>query len=316
MNSAIQRVQHNHEPTSSNVANFIIGGTEKAGTTSVFSYLSEHPEVSGSLEKETDFFRHNPIATAQETLAAYAQHFRQGEGSPSPIVMEASPGYLGAADRVAPQIGELIPDMKMLFILRNPIDRLYSSFNFHKNRLDLDANLEFDDYIDRCLQYQQGADAASLGMDDWYLKTMEFGCYSKYLRTYFSHFDRSQVQILFFEDLQVDVQAFMSALSDFLGISNSFWADYQFEKKNSTFSGKNRALHKLAMYANDRAERVLRQRPALKSRIVSLYKSVNQSQEGYDLMPEACRTQLSGYYLESNRALINLIDSDLPDSWN
>lgn len=316
MSAAAQQTQYCHEPTSTNIANFIIGGTEKAGTTSVFSYLSEHPQVSGSISKETDFFRHNPVASQEETLASYARHFRQGTSSRPPVVMEASPGYLGAASRVAPQIGELIPDMKLLFILRNPIDRVYSSFNFHKNRLDLPAELEFSDYIDRCLQYQQGTSAASLGMDEWYLKTMEFGCYAQYLRTYLSHFDRNQIKVMFFEDLQVDVRMFMTELSGFLEIDDSFWNEYQFEKKNATFSGKNRGLHKLAMYANGKAERVLRQRPALKSRIVSLYKSVNQSKEGYDLMSDACRSQLSGYYLEANRDLINLIDSDLPNSWN
>ncbi len=316
MTATAQQLQFQNEPTGNNIANFIIGGTEKAGTTSVFSYLSEHPSVSGSIEKETDFFRHNPVASAQETLDAYARHFRQGTGIKPPIVMEASPGYLGAAERVAPQVSELLPNMKFLFILRNPIDRLYSSFNFHKNRLDLDAGLAFDDYIDRCMRYQQGASADALGMDDWYLKTMEFGCYAKYLRTYLSQFDRSQIQVMFFEDLQADVLAFMNELSQFLNIPCSFWDDYQFEKKNATFSGKNRALHKLAMYANEKAERVLRQRPALKSRIVALYKSVNQSQEGYDSMSDACRSQLSGYYMESNRDLISMIDSDLPDSWN
>lgn len=294
------------------VANFIIGGTEKAGTTSVFAYLSAHPEVSGSLSKETDFFRQADYQ--QLGLEHYASHFRQEDSHP--VVMEASPGYLGLGADVAPRIAQLLPESKLLFILRDPVDRLYSSYNFHRSKLDLPQTLDFPSYIDRCLSYQnEGTSPDALGLDTWYLQTMQFGCYAEHLQHFYTHFPAEQIKVMFFEDLGQDVSAFMQQVSEFLAIDSTFWQDYAFERKNVTFSGRNKALHKLAMYANNKAERFLRQRPELKSSIVSLYKRLNQDKEGYEGMSDATRDQLCAYYRPSNDQLSNKYGLTLPANW-
>lgn len=294
------------------VANFIIGGTEKAGTTSVFSYLSEHPSVSGSLAKETDFFRKD-LASIAQPLKDYANHFRQNQHDA--IVMEASPGYLGESNITAHQIGQLLPNAQLLFILREPSDRLYSSYNFHRNKLDLPENLSFDDYVSLCFDYEDGKSAASLGIDEWYLKTLRFGRYAQNLDQFHQHLNTDNVKVMFFEDLRNDVGSFMHELSDFLNIDDTFWADYEFERKNVTFSGRNKALHKLAMLVNGQAERFLRQRPQLKSKIVALYKSVNQDQEGYVAMSDSSKDRLNAYYQSSNQQLRDIYKLRLPDNW-
>ena len=91
------------------LANFVIGGTEKAGTTSVFDWLSAHPQVCASSRKETDFFRDgftgDPVADARR----YAGFFESCGGN-KPVLMEASPGYLGEAAVVAPRLRALVRD--------------------------------------------------------------------------------------------------------------------------------------------------------------------------------------------------------------
>jgi len=123
------------EATSS-LPNFLIAGTEKAGTTSVFVYLSQHPQVCASSRKETDFFRNEFSGDRQRDEAAYAGYFRKCTADQH-ILMEASPAYLGEADIVAPRIHALLPDAKLLFILREPIARLYSAYNFYVARLSI-----------------------------------------------------------------------------------------------------------------------------------------------------------------------------------
>ena len=127
------------------LANFIIAGTEKAGTTSVFTYLSTHPSVCGSVVKETDFFRNAYTGDREKDITNYASFF-ENHSHEKPIIMEASPGYLGSGAEVAARIHSLIPNTKLLFILRNPIDRMYSSFNFHVSKLNLNANLSFEEF--------------------------------------------------------------------------------------------------------------------------------------------------------------------------
>ena len=103
-------------PTGPRLANFVIGGTEKAGTTSVFDWLSAHPQVHASLKKETDFFREHYTGDPDVDARRYAAYFEPCDPQ-ARIVMEASPGYLGEAATVAPRMRALIPDAKVLFIL-------------------------------------------------------------------------------------------------------------------------------------------------------------------------------------------------------
>ena len=297
------------------IANFIIGGTEKAGTTSVFTYLGEHPQVCGSANKETDYFRQEFSGDSQQDRRQYARYFTRC-GKSERVVMEASPGYLGEAVSVVPRIRSLVPDMKFLFILRNPVERLYSSYNFHVGKLEIPEAVSIDEYVEKCLAFDRGdASEDVLGMGEWHLKVLRFGCYADFLRLYFDVFPKDQIKVMFFEQLRDDVSGFINELSVFLNIDTGFWDSHEFRKANVTFSGSNRLLHRIAMYANSRIEPFLRQRPELKRSLVSCYKKINQAREGYDPMPLPVRQKLEAYYRPSIRALGDLLGESSPASW-
>lgn len=295
------------------VANFIIAGTEKAGTTAVFSYLSQHPEVLASRRKETDFFR------AAGSLAGYAAHFPPA--CDRPVVMEASPGYLGEAEQVVPRMRRMVPDVKLLFILREPVERFLSSYHFHRGKLNLPAELGFHDYLEACLEYAAAGESAAAvaeerGIGDWFLKVLPFGRYALYLRHYFEAFPRERIRVMFYDSLAADPRTFMEEVSGFLGIDTGFWASAAFERMNVTFSGRSRILHRMAMIANDRLEPVLRPRPRLKSTVVGAYKWLNRAREGYQRMAEEDRRVLDAYYRPYNRELAAMLDVPLPAGWD
>ena len=292
------------------LANFVIGGTEKSGTTSVFMYLNAHPQVCGSSVKETDFFREHYQNAPDADRQNYGKYFARC-ASDKTVVMEASPGYLGAAAAVAPRMKALVPDAKILFILRDPIDRLYSSYQFHKSRLEIDQTIEFDEFVKRCMRYDRGdATPAELGVGEWFLKNLGFGRYAVGLEEFLRHFPRDHVKVMLFEELNRDLHGFMRDVCQYVNIDPSFFDTYEFKKTNVTFSSKNPVLHKLAVWFNGLAEPFLRQRPQIKQRLVAIYKSFNQRQEGYDPMPAAVRAELQQYYAPSNRRLAEL----LPDA--
>lgn len=289
------------------LANFIIAGTEKAGTTSVFTYLSAHPSVCGSAVKETDFFRNLYTGDRAKDVASYASYFESCTHE-VPIIMEASPGYLGNGEEVATRIHTLIPRTKLLFILRNPIDRMYSSFNFHISKLNLNADLSFEEYIDKCIAYDSGQKTPTeLGIGEWYLKVISFGRYADYLKYYYQQFPESQIKVMFFEDMQRDVSSFMRELCQFLEISTDYFDNYNFKKINVTYESKVKWLHKVAVNLNARTERFLRQRPKLKQFMVNLYKKINQAREGYDEISDESRCRLKQYYEPSINALQVLV---------
>ncbi len=296
------------------LANFVIGGTEKSGTTSVFDYLSAHPQVCASSIKETDFFRHGYTGERAVDSRRYGSYFEKCNPS-TPVILEASPGYLGEATTVAPRLRALVPEAKVLFILRDPVERLYSSYNFHRGKLDLPASVSFEDYLKHCLDYdRRAAGWQQSGLDEWYLKVLRFGCYAEFIASFRSHLPVGQLKVMFFESLREDARAFMVELSEYLRIDASFWTGFTFHKSNVTFSGRNRALHRLAMRINALAEPLMRRYPDLKRMLVNAYKLVNQEREGYDPMSTQTRELLIEYYAPSVSALEQL-GTTLPPTW-
>lgn len=296
------------------LANFIIGGTEKSGTTSVFDYLSAHPQVCASSIKETDFFRHGYTGDVALDVRRYASYFDNCNPQ-SAVRLEASPGYLGEAATVAPRLRALVPEAKLLFILRDPVERMYSSYNFHRGKLDLPSSMSFEDYLNHCLNYDRRvAGWQQSGLSEWYLKVLRFGCYAESIASFRSQLPSGQIKLMFFESLRENERSFMVELSEYLQIDPSFWSQFEFHKSNVTFSGRNRALHRLAMRVNALAEPVMRRYPALKRMLVSAYKVVNQEREGYDPMSPRARQLLIEYYAPSVRSLEEL-GTALPSTW-
>jgi len=109
------------------VPSFVIIGAQKCGTTSLHYYLNNHPQIDMSREKELDFF----IGTKNwhRGVEWYKSHFRahkniQGESSPN---YTAYPRYQGVAQRMF----STIPKAKLIYILRDPVDRIISHYIHH-----------------------------------------------------------------------------------------------------------------------------------------------------------------------------------------
>lgn len=299
----------------SRLPDFIIGGTEKAGTTSVFDWLNTHPDVGTSLRKETDFFREQFTGDLALDARCYAAMFDPRRAA-AQVLMEASPGYLGEARLVAPRMADLVPRVKLLFILRDPVVRFQSSYEFHRGRLNLPRNLSLSDYLSRCLAFDRGESApVQLGLDEWYLKVLRFGCYSEFIEVFFEELPEADFKVMFFEELREDPRAFMLELSEFIGIDSRFWNDFRFRASNTTFAGRTEWLHRLALHANSAFEPVLRRAPVVKHSLLSVYKAVNQSEEGRSPMSPQVRDDLEAYYRPSLVALQRRLARDLPRSW-
>ena len=287
---------------------FIIGGTEKAGTTSLFTYLSGHPDICGSNVKETNYFRDNWIGHPATDKLNYLKYFGKRAGSEK-ILMEASTAYLGAAEKVAERIHKTFPDAMLLFILRNPVDRLYSSFNFHQGRLNIQESMNFKLYVDLCMQYEKGENGqAKALLGDLQLKNLRFGNYYDFLNIYRSILPKENIKIMFFEHFKNDEKKSVLEICDFLRLNSKFYDTYTFHPVNVTFSGKNKALHKIAIYLNKAMEPFLRQKPGLKQIIVRQYKKINMAKTGYSPLPESSKKILSDYYQPGIEKLKTIID--------
>jgi hypothetical protein len=106
---------------------FLIIGAAKAGTTTLYKYLSRHPQIYMSTPKEPDFFSKNELYN--QGVEWYASLFSQA--SPSQICGEASTAYthqIPLIPEIPERIFRLLPQVKLIYLLRHPVDRAYSNY--------------------------------------------------------------------------------------------------------------------------------------------------------------------------------------------
>ena len=122
--------------------NFIVIGASKAGTTSLYEYLKQHPQIYMSPMKELRFFAiegekvdfcgpWDRIEIERYSIKTLEDYKNQFQGVTDEIAIgEASPWYL-YSEKAPKSIKSYIPDAKLIAILRDPVDRAYSHFSMH-----------------------------------------------------------------------------------------------------------------------------------------------------------------------------------------
>ena len=105
---------------------FIVAGIQKGGTTSLYNYLCQHPQISPILQKEIHFFDRHYDKGINWYLGNFPLKIAMRNQS---IVGEATPTYLYSRN-TAERIKKHFPNIKIILVLRNPVERAYSDFNY------------------------------------------------------------------------------------------------------------------------------------------------------------------------------------------
>jgi hypothetical protein len=204
---------------------FIIIGAQKGGTTSLYNYLTEHPNIISASTKEVHFFDHRyhrglrwyraHFPTAIEQY--YAEHVRKQVF----ITGEASPGYL-FHPLVPKRIANLLPHVRLIVLLRNPVDRLYSQYR-HKVALGHEK-LPVEEAVAREEERLQGEREKIAMQKKYYSANFQHfsyktrGRYAEQLEAWFSLFPREQFLIMKSEDMYKDPSAIYKQTLEFLNI--------------------------------------------------------------------------------------------------
>ena len=202
---------------------FIVIGANKGGTTSLWQYLDQHPDVFMSRNKEPMYFSHAPVPEGRpdeafrsdvvKTWAEYMKLFEPGRASLA--IGEASTGYLcnpSVPDRIHAQL----PDVRLLAMLRNPFDRAFSAYQMHR-RLGMET-LTFSEAIECELDRFDGRNSDS---SDWHIY-LHLGFYGRALNRYLERFRRDQLRIHLYEDFESAPMEVMSDLYGFIGVDPTF----------------------------------------------------------------------------------------------
>jgi hypothetical protein len=191
--------------------NFVIAGVQKAGTSALEKYLREHPQLCFPDIKELHFFDdERAFATAQPDYQSYHAHFHT---RPDHLLLgEATPIYAYWHD--APRrIWQYNPAMKLIVVLRNPIDRAYSHWNMERQRGK--ESLSFGEAIrreaDRC--------RAALPLQHRIYSYVDRGFYVEQLRRLQRFFPPAQLLVLRQEALRHDPAGSLAEVCRFLEIA-------------------------------------------------------------------------------------------------
>lgn len=218
---------------------FIVIGAQKAGTTSLYNYLSQHPQIRPSFLKEVGFFDGGldpQVDNFAMGLSWYRSHFPLKIAiRKSQAVFEASPNYL-FNPRTAERIHNTLPHVKLIVLLRNPVERTISNY-FHetrKKREPLSIESAFRAEEKRISTVLKTKDYKSTDYINWSYKGRSR--YAEQLIRYFHCFPRDQILIIQSESLFGNPDKALEQICYFIGVE----PHYKFKDLKARNMGKNR----------------------------------------------------------------------------
>jgi len=263
---------------------FLICGSPKVGTTALYEYVRQHPDVFISIPKETGFF-HKNYHRGEDW---FRSHFNDWEGEEA--IGEASVMTMptpGAEERVA----ELIPDARLIFLLRDPVGRAYSDYLFNLQQGWIPPDVSFHDLIRNNVDVKGYSGEA----------VIDRGLYLKHLRRFREHFERSQMRILLSEKLKNDINRVLRFVFSFIDVDESFSSD-DTENKNSTRYMAHGRIYRLLRAAWQPFKNYLRNVGVIEEARLKVQSFFFQREDKPSMRPED-RAYLHDVYRQPNQQL-------------
>lgn len=186
----------------------IIAGAQKAGTTSLFHWLSMHPQIIPAKEKELHYFDFN----FKKGKNFYLNQFEKKKGT---ILLESSPFYL-FHPRVPARIKNQFPEAKLVILLRDPLERAWSHYRMNYRKGDEKLSFQIALHLEKIRIAFQSPDIPESRLQKFSYASR--GMYYKQISKWLDHFDRRQLFIAIFEEFYQNPQEGLSSICEFLKI--------------------------------------------------------------------------------------------------
>lgn len=292
---------------------FFVVGAAKAGTTSLYRYLGDHPEVFASPTKEPFFFsfmREAPnfqgphdedvnasiVTDYDEYTSLFCEaHQEQARG-------DFSNSYLYFR-RSAARIADYIEKPKIIIMLRDPVRRAFSHYLQH-----------------RMLGHESRSFEEALALEEkrreqnwrWHYQYRRQGRYYKQVRTYLNTFGNPRVKIFLFENFVEETRRTMRRIAGFLNVDERFYDDYTFQTHNATKLPKSEVLHCLFRRENAFRQMMRMLTPLTFRRwAADFLESLNYSRDQKPSLDPNTERELRREFHSTLGQLEDLIDKDL-----
>ena len=262
--------------------NFIGIGTQRGGTTWLYNCLKEHPEVFMPKEKELSFF----CSSYNKGMDYYSSFFDDYNGEKA--IGEISPSYM-KRKQCAELIVKNIADVKILIVLRNPIDRAFSAYQrFSKEKNEWNFK-------------------EAIGKKEGLLRN---GKYYEQLVNYFTLFKKEQILVLLFEELKNDNLGTIKKVYKFLDVDNDFVPSWIGKITNTVVFP--RLTNVLNYFHLNWFIELIKTTPL--DPLIRKWVAKNKKHSKSEVPPEL-RRKLIAHFREPNKLLEKLLEKNL-EKWN
>ena len=209
--------------------NLIVGGAPKSGTSSLYFWLSEHPDIFASKVKETFFFNDKinkfniNCNCIQHNIHEYSKFFAGSKNQK--IIFEATAAYI-YSNNALKNLSEFCDPPKIIFLLREPSQQIYSHYkmeNFRTKRV----NESFSIYSKRDVIINRAN-------------------YYHYLKNWYNLYPKEKIKLILYEDLIKNKKEVVFNICDFLEIDKKYFENFDFQHRNKSIKIKSKKLHNLS----------------------------------------------------------------------
>ena len=283
-----------------NLPNLLIVGAAKSGTTSLHNYLKQHPDIYMSNQKEPHFLINNEIGVNRipkgiNNLQDYSNLFSNGishkyRGESSAMYLQFPEITIKNIDRY------LNEDVKIIIMLRNPIERAFSGYQ-HVKRYNLDEDLDFEDAFE--ISEQRYFTNNNITPASRYI---HIGMYNEFVRKFKTKF-KTNVHIIIYKDFINNTNQELSRLFSFLAIKD-VQIDFNKQYMVGGWKWKNDFFRKIFMKRH-----FLKKFIPFKRLIRAAFKSF--ATDSVEKIDDTVREKLIGIYKDDIKKLSTFLNVDL-----
>ena len=290
------------------IPNFLIIGAQKAGTTSLLRYLEAHPDIFVSDEKEVSQLYDDKNYNRRFEKYPYEKYFEAWEGQK--YAGNGPVNLLYFSDHTADRIYQYNPSMKVIAILRNPIDRAYSAYWYLvRNGFEKES---FESALDREKQILKCGSYSDRGNFTY----VSHGFYYEQLTHFYNIFNNDQLLVLFFDDLKNDARGMLKKIYQFLDIEE-YYPEDMLEKKFNVGSRPKIQLISNLIFGDYFIKKIYKSavpatlRHSISTNVFAKIRDLNLVPFAYPPMKSDTRETLKNIFQKPNKKLGEFLSRDL-----